>query len=191
MDLINALEKRRTIRKYTQQKIPLEVLEEIIRVTRLSPSASNRQPLEYLLITDDEKIEKVFETVKWAGYITPKGNPQEGEKPTAYAVILIREDLKTTFTTHDVGAAAQSMMLAALNEGIASCWLGSVDREKLRSNFNIPMKYVIDTVIAMGYPAEESEVFDMDDSVKYFKEGNKYHVPKRKTEDILHINKLK
>lgn len=191
MEFTDVLVKRRTIRKYRQEKIPLERIEGILECARLSPSASNRQPLEYLVIIDENKLEDVFQTVKWAGYIAPEGNPEEGEKPVAYVVILIRSDLKSAFTSHDAGAAAQSILLACFNEGIGTCWLGSVDRERLRSSLAIPDRYIIDTVIAMGYPAESSEIFDITDSVKYFRKDNTYHVPKRRIEDILHINNMK
>ena len=83
------------------------------------------------------------------------------------------------------------MILAALEKGIGSCWLLSVDREKLREILNIPENYKIDSVLALGYPDENPVIEDMKDSIKYWKDqAGQLHVPKRKLEDVIHFNKF-
>ncbi|MCK7496660.1 MAG: nitroreductase family protein [Comamonadaceae bacterium] len=56
---------------------------------------------------------------------------------------------------YDVGAAMENMILAALAEGVGACWLLSIDREKLKGVLGVPDGYRIDSVLALGYPAEE------------------------------------
>lgn len=188
MNITDAITRRRTIRKYKQHKIPKDILKNLINAARLAPSAMNKQPLEYVVIDNKELVESVFEQVSWAGYIAPRGTPQEGEKPTAFLLILIKKELKTAYTNHDIGAAAQNIMLQAEEYDIGTCWIGSLNRENVREILNIPNEYEVDTIIAVGYKDEESEYYDSDETVKYDKINGKYRVPKRKLETIIHFN---
>jgi nitroreductase len=81
--------------------------------------------------------------------------------------------------------------LAAWGQGIGSCWLLSVERDKIRKRLGIPMTYKIDSVLALGYPNEEPIAEVMEDSVKYWKDSTgRLHVPKRRLEEIIHFNKF-
>ncbi|MFO7154327.1 MAG: nitroreductase family protein [Caldicoprobacter oshimai] len=191
MTVKEAIRARRTIRKYKQERIPLEVLKELVDGARLAPSAANRQPLEYLIVEDPSLLEPVFSTLGWAGYIKPHGTPKEGEKPTAYIVLLINRELDSAWAKHDVGAAVENILLGAQEYGIGCCWIGSVDRDRLREILQIPEKYIIDCVVALGYAAEKSVVEDEQGSIKYYKDENGVlHVPKRRLEDIMHVNRI-
>ncbi len=82
-------------------------------------------------------------------------------------------------------------MLAAEAEGIGSCILCNIDREEIQNIFKIPQPITVDSVIALGYKAEKSIIEEMDDSVKYWRDEHAVlHVPKRKLDDIIHINKF-
>ena len=83
MNVSEALINRRTIRKFKQEPIKEEQLKEIINYARLAPFAANVQALKYKIITDTELTDKIFNNVKWAGYI-PKGSPLPDERPPAY-----------------------------------------------------------------------------------------------------------
>ncbi len=190
MTITDAITHRRTIRKYKQHKIPVEILKKMINAARLAPSAMNKQPLEYVIIDDVQLVEKIFEQVGWAGYIAPRGNPGEGERPVAFILILVRKDLKTHFTNHDIGASAQNIMLQAEEFDIGTCWIGSLNRERVRLILDVPERYELDTLIALGYKDEQSEYYDSDETVKYEKTDGKYTVPKRKLKTITHFNKF-
>ncbi len=187
METKQTIEGRRTIRKYQQKEIPREVLKELVNAARLAPSAANMQPLEYVVVDEEPFKDGLFKTLKWAGYIKD-GTPESDERPVAYIVILIRKERKTTYSGHDSGAAAENIMLLAHDKGIGSCWIGSVDRERAREILAVPEDCIIDTVVALGYRGEESEVYDSDETVKYERENGKYHVPKRPLEKIIHWN---
>ena len=134
---------------------------------------------------------QVFATIGWAGYITPKWTPDVTERPKAYIIILVREDLQKYYKW-DVGLAAENIMLTAEEEDIGSCMLLKVNRDILKKIFRIPDMYLIDAVIALGYKAETVVMETMTDSVKYWRDENEVlHVPKRKLTDILHINSFK
>lgn len=189
MEIREIIKQRRTIRRFKQDPIPEEVLRDLVDCARLAPSASNMQPLEYVVVTEKEVCEKVFENLSWAGYIAPKGTPKEGEKPTAYIVVLVNKSRATRWIGHDIGAAFENILLTAWGLGIGSCVIASVKRENIRELLNVPEEYDIDSVIALGYKAHESFVEDNDETVKYYvdEEGN-YHVPKRPLEKIIHFN---
>lgn len=182
---------RRTIRQFKQDPIPIEYLEKCIEAARFAPSASNLQPLEFFLIIDAEKVKEVFPMLKWAAYISPKGNPQEGRKPTAYLALLVNKSIRETGAEYDVGAAVENFILSAWSFGIGSCWMVSVDRIRFRDVFNVPQEYIIDSIVALGYPDESPVVETADKNIRYWKDNNGIlHVPKRPLKDILHINSL-
>ena len=80
-------------------------------------------------------------------------------------------------------------MLAALEMGIATCWLGSINRKKIKELLKIPEDREVDTIIALGYPMERSVIEDGREDVKYWKDENGVmHVPKKGVEKLLHIN---
>jgi nitroreductase len=189
MDIREIIKQRRTIRKFKQDPIPQEILRDLVDCARLAPSASNMQPLEYIVVSQKEICDKVFENLSWAGYIAPNGTPKEGERPTAYIVILINKSRATKWIGHDIGAAFENILLGAWGLGIGSCVIASVNRKNIREILNIPFEYEIDTVIALGYKAHESFAEDNDDTVRYYLDENgNYHVPKRPLEKIIHFD---
>lgn len=188
MDLNEVIKKRRSIRKYKQDNVSEQVLIRLIEAARLAPSAANLQPLEYLVVNDKKHCKDIFKTLSWAGYIKPEGNPKEGEEPTAYIIVLVNSKIKSNSYEYDVGAAVENILLAAINEGLGSCWVGTIDKERIRKCFHLPEYLLIDSVIALGYPSEASVIEEAKDSIKYWKDDHAMmHVPKRKMTDILHL----
>jgi len=183
---------RRTIRKFQDKPVPEQLLKKIVNAGRLAPSGSNLQPLEFIVINKASLLGKIFATLKWAGYIAPEGNPPEGAQPQAYIVVLINSDIKKENGETDAAAAIENMILAALDENVASCWIGSVNRAELRKIFDIPRNYKINAVLALGYPDEKPVVVEAaEDSIKYWKdEKGVLHVPKRRLSDLIHYNKF-
>lgn len=189
MGIYEAAISRRSIRRFKNTPISPPVLERCVDAARLVPSAANLQPLEYIIVNDAEMLPQVFATLKWAAYISPKGDPPEGRRPTAYVVILKDSTVGVPSSAYDIGAAMENMILVAWEEGIASCPIASVDRDKLRKILDVPGDYEIPLVLAMGYPDEESVAEPFSGSVKYWKdEDGVFHVPKKKLEMVLHWN---
>ena len=180
---------RRSIRRFKDIPVPRQTLERCVNAARLTPSAANLQPLEYIIVDDEQLLPQVFSTLKWAGYISPAGNPPEGSRPRAYIVILKNSNVGLPASVYDVGAAMQNIILVALEEGIGCCPFGSHDREKLRGILNVPGDYEIPLVLALGYPDESPVEEPFDESVKYWKDENGVlHVPKKPLEMVLHWN---
>ncbi|WP_105615330.1 nitroreductase family protein [Vallitalea okinawensis] len=193
MDFFEVVKKRRSIRKFSQKKIDLELLVSCVDVARVSPQGGNKQPMKYCIITEDQLIEDIFPHTKWAGYLYPDYTPQEGEKPTAYIALLVDEE-KQTKADVAAGIVGQSILLTAQAQGLGSCWLGAIERGAIKELLNIPETYQLHSIIALGYPLEEPKVVDVgeDQSIRYFLDDDGcLNVPKRKMEEVLFINQVK
>ncbi|MFH2068182.1 MAG: nitroreductase family protein [Candidatus Omnitrophota bacterium] len=188
MTVYETIIKRRTVRRFQSRPVPEEILEKMVNAGRLAPSAANLQPCEFLIVDDPNLVAAVFATLQWAGYVAPAGNPPEGKRPVAYIVLLLNPE-KSRGGIADAGAAIENMILTGLEDGVAACWLGSVDRGQLTKILNIPNYCRIDSVLALGYPEQENQAEDFSGSIKYWldEKGN-YHVPKRSLKEVLHRN---
>ncbi len=192
LTVLELIRKRRTIRRYQQKRIPFPDLKEIVDTGRLAPSASNLQPLEYIVIDDPDLVEQAFEMTKWAGYLPPaSGRPPAGQTPVAFIIILINRDIRPNAGGQDVGAAAENMILTALEKGVGACWIASIDHAAMRNLLHIPDNYEIDSLLALGFPDEDPIAEPMQDTIKYYKDSTgRLHVPKRTLESVLHHNKF-
>lgn len=181
------LENRSRRRFHQDVAVDLETLRELVDLARLSASGANLQPLKYILSCDPERNDLVFPHLSWAGYLEGWDAPPEGERPTAYIVILGDKRIKLSFGC-DHGIAAQSIMLGATEKGLGGCIIGSIQREKLRKALNFTHDLEILLVIALGKPKEEVvlEEVGQDGSIKYWRDDRgTHHVPKRALDDII------
>jgi len=177
----------RSYRRFDESyQITYKTLEGLIDLARLSASTANRQPLKYVICNTPDKCERVFPTLAWAGYLKEWDGPSEGQRPSAYIIILGDKSITEAFGV-DPGIAAQSIMLGATEEGLGGCIIASVKREQLRNELKIPEKYEILLVLALGRPVEKVIVDDMKDGdVKYWRDPEKnHHVPKRPLNEII------
>ena len=189
MSLYELILTRRSIRQFKQDPVSKDILEKLVNSARLAPSGANLQPLEFVAVDDGELKKELFSCLKWAAYIVPEGNPKPGCEPTAYVVILVNLDIRESGYERDVGAAVENMILTAWEKGIGSCWIANADTDRIQEMLKVPENYRIDSVLALGYPAEEPKIEEMKDSVKYWKDSQgQLHIPKRRLADVLHFN---
>ena len=161
------------------------ILYELVKAARMAPAAANIQPLQYMIVHQKQLLDPVFDCTLWAGYLDNYA-PKPGFRPAAYIVVLINEDIKKAGNDNDAGAACQNIMLTAVEKGLGSCWIGSVNRKKLSKLLGVPENCKIHTVIALGYPAEDPVWEEMEDSHKYYlDEERRLHVPKRRMCDVI------
>jgi len=190
LDVYDVILSRRSIRRFQQKPIKLELLKKFVNAARLAPSAANLQPLEFFIVTDKELRSEIFNALSWAAYIKPTWAPSKDERPVAYIINIIK-DPKNPWYIRDVSLSSENIVLAAEAEGVGSCILCKIDRAKIKEILKLPEESVVDSVIALGYKAEKAVVEDMKDSVKYWRDEKEVlHVPKRKLEDMIHINKF-
>jgi len=130
---------------------------------------------------------EIFPCLAWAGYLKDWPGPEEGERPSAYIIILGDTRISRDFGC-DHGIASQSILLGAREKGLAGCMIGAVNREKLRDILDIPSQFEILLVLAIGKPGEKVviETVGADRSIRYWRDDDgSHHVPKRELNDII------
>jgi nitroreductase len=186
--LSNIVKTNRSYRRFIEkQPISEKLLIQLVNLARLSASGANRQPLKFLLSNTEEKNQKIFPTLGWAAYLKDWKGPEEGERPSAYIIILGDTNIASSFE-YDAGIACQSILLGAAENGLGGCIIGSINKDRLRENLGIPVPYVILLVLALGKPAEKVVIEDLDPGgdVKYWRDENGiHHVPKRGLEELI------
>jgi nitroreductase len=184
-DLI--LKNRSYRRFYQDMPVSIDTLRELVDLARLSASAANKQPLKYILSCDPQRNALVFQNLAWAGYLKSWPGPEEGERPSAYIIILGDKTISQSFGC-DHGIAAQSILLGATEKGLGGCIIGSVRKAELSQALSIPVDYEILLVIALGKPKETVvlEVVGAGGDIKYWRdEQGVHHVPKRSLAEII------
>lgn len=180
--------KNRSYRRFREEaSVEYETLRQIVDLARLSASAGNMQPLRYVLSCDAATNALIFPNLAWARYLGNWPGPPEGERPSAYIVVL--EDTRVEHPLHcDHGIAAQSILLGAVEKGLGGCIIGSVNKSKLRQVLKIPDRYEVLLVVALGKPKEEVviEGIPPDGSLRYWRDAQEvHHVPKRALDDVI------
>ena len=182
------IEKNRSRRRfYETVPISVETLRELVDLARLSASAANLQPLKYVLSCDPDKNALIFPHLAWAGYLTDWPGPSEGERPSAYIIILGDKEVSHS-TGCDHGIAAQNILLGAVEKGLGGCMIASIQRDGLRQALTIPSRYDILLVLALGKPKEKAalETVGPSGDIKYWRDSEGvHHVPKRSLDDII------
>lgn len=181
--------KNRSYRRFFEdEKICELTLRELVDLARNTAASVNFQVLKYKLVNQPEENKRVFENLAWAGLLKDWKGPEEGERPSAYIIVLCDKSISLSKPI-DVGIAAQTILLAATEKGLGGCMFGSIRREKLAEDFEIDLeKYSIELVIALGKPKETVKLVDLPESgsTAYYRDENSVHyVPKRSLEDII------
>lgn len=186
MSVKKLLEQRRTIRKFSDKKIPESLISDYINLARLSPSAANLQPLKYASVTNGDAVCEILKHVKWAGYLKGEYNPKEDETPQAFIAILNDKEVSSPYSQFDAGAAIMAINTAAEEDGVGCCIIGSVNREEVMKIIDLNEDFELLYLIALGYKKESPVYVDMkNDDVKYYLDGKTLNVPKRKLSDVL------
>ena len=147
MSLIDLILSRRSIRSYENKDIPEEALRQILEAGRQAPSAANRQPIRFVVVTDHGILKKLCDTL-----ITRFAK----SAPIAIAGCADVKSLLTgKWAVVDATIAMQNMVIAAWALGIGSCWIGACNEEKVRELLKIPDKWKFVGLLTLGYPAEK------------------------------------
>ena len=182
------IKKNRSYRRFYEDfAIERNNLEELIDLARWSASASNRQPLKYILSCEKDRNDLIFPTLTWAGYFKDWPGPSEGERPSAYIVMLNDTEITNNYWC-DPGIAAQNILLGAIEKGLGGCMFASVKKDELRSALKIDKKYEILYALAIGKPKEKVvlETVGPEGDIKYWRDSQGvHHVPKRSLREII------
>jgi nitroreductase len=190
MNTFHELVKRsRTVRRYKEEeRIPESVLIDLVDTARLTASAGNRQPVRFIICDNKKLNNEIFKLLGWLGYIAEDLGPKEGERPSAYIILLQDNRIRNASFQYDAGIVSQTIILNANYYHIGCCIIGAVNQEKLRNLLNIPGQYDIISVLALGYPLEEVQLEESKDEsdVKYWRDDSSvHHVPKLSLDKVL------
>lgn len=148
MDAIEALKTRRSVRVYSRQPAPRQILEDLIDCARLAATAINIQPWEFVVVTDPETLRKIAETTDHGRFIV--------DAPACVAVLC--QDTK--YYLEDGSAATENILVAAHAHGLGACWVAG-DKKPYAPNIcrliGAPKGYKLVSLVALGYPAEAPE----------------------------------
>ena len=152
MDTMEAIRKRRSIRKYTKEPVPAQTVKELLTAAMYAPSAGDAQPWQFVVVDRRDLLDKV-ETV----------HPYAAMAREAPLAILVCGDLKLEKYPGnwiaDCSAATQNLLLAAHEKGLGTVWCGvypNADRiPAFRKFFNLPEHVVPLALVVVGHPAEK------------------------------------
>lgn len=188
MNLEDLLTRTRSFRRFRQEPAVSEkTLIELVSLTRLCASAGNRQPLKYVLSCDPQRNAAIFAHLRWAAALRDWPGPAEDERPTAYIVIVGDTRIAKDFYC-DHGIAAQTILLGATERGFGGCMIASIDRPGLAQTLNLPTRYEILLVLALGVPGETVvlEHGKSPEAQPYWRDADGvHHVPKRSLEELI------
>lgn len=180
--------KNRSYRRFDHAaKLDEQTLRGLVDLARLSASGANLQGLKFMLSWQEDRNAVIFPALRWAGYLKDWNGPEEGERPSGYIIILGDTEISKNFGV-DHGIAAQSMMLGAVEQGLGGCMIGSIRRDELRQALNIPERFEILLVLALGKPVELVQLDEIgpQGSIQYWRdEEGVHHVPKRALDDLV------
>ena len=162
-------------------------MEDLVDLARHCASAGNKQPLKYIISTNEQKNEEIFSCLGWAAYLTDWKGPEKKEQPAGYIVVMGDKNVADKFWC-DHGIAAQTILLGARDKGLAGCMFGAINIKKLGRFLNIEENLEVKLVIALGKPVETIEIDQLGENgdIKYFRDENQvHHVPKRKLSDLI------
>jgi nitroreductase len=148
MDCISALKTRRSVRAYTGEPIPREVLADLIDCGRLAASAINIQPWEFVVVTEPRVLCAIAATTDYGKFIA---------QAAACIVVLCRD---TKYYLEDGCNASQNILVAAHAHGLGGCWIAGDKKpyaEKIRRMVGAPDGFRLVSLLAVGHPAQESE----------------------------------
>lgn len=175
-------------RFYQEDRISRETMLELVDLGRQTSSAANAQALKFKICCEEEENARIFDTIGWAGALPDWAGPEEGERPSGYIVILCDLALGKNKMTDD-GIVAQTMMLAAVEQGYGGCMIATFKRTQVAEILGIDTeKYSLDLILALGRPKEEVRMVPVkeDGSVTYYRdEAGVHYVPKRSLEEVL------
>ena len=189
MDVETLTKKSRSYRGYDHSvRISRDQLVHYVDITRFCPSSVNRQPLKYYLAYNEEDVRKVQGETKWAKALPELTLPHPGKEPTAFVVICQDTTIDQNLSRfqRDIGIVAQTILLAATEDGLGGCMIGNINAGSLSATIGLPANIHPILVVALGKPDETIILTDVTDSTNYYRDENDIHyVPKRSLADEL------
>ena len=162
MDLLKIMKHRRSVRKYTGEKIDEEKLEQILTAALLAPSGRAARPWEFVVVRDKEMLAKLSKA---------REHGAEMLSGADCAVVVFGDETKTDVWTEDCCNAMAHMYLMASALGVGCCWIqgrlrktpkGILTEDYIRGLLAVPENYRLEAIMSLGMPAETPAPYDLD-----------------------------
>ncbi|OBF24232.1 nitroreductase [Mycobacterium kubicae] len=148
METWDAIRARRNVRQYTTQPVSEEDLNRIAEAGWRAPSAKNRQPWDFVIVTDSAQLQELSTVWMGAGHIAAAA------AAIAFVVPVPSDERRKITDQYDVGQATMAMMLAATDLGIGTGHSSVGDQDKARAILGVPDDYLVAYLLGIGYPAD-------------------------------------
>lgn len=156
--LLDMMKNRRSVRRYSGEEIPEELLQQVVAAGLLAPSGRNIRPWELVVVRDKEMIEKLSQMRPGGSQILAGADA---------AIVVLADPLKTDVWTEDCSIVMSFMHLMADSLGLGSCWIqgrlrpskedGKMAEDIVKELLGVPENYVLEATLCLGMPAEHAE----------------------------------
>jgi len=151
MDVHTAIKTRRSVRAYKPDPVPEESLKRILEAARLAPSAANRQQWKFVVVRDPERRKQLSRAAHNQGFV--------GEAPVVITAVALDPErvmsCEVPAYAVDLAIAVDHITLAAVEEGLGTCWIGAFSQEDVKRLLNIPPRYKVVALSPLGFPADQ------------------------------------
>ena len=151
MEVSEAIRKRQSIRAYEDKPVPEDKLNRILEAARLAPSASNRQSWKFVVVKDAQQRRELGLAANGQSFI--------GEAPVIIAAVATEPKgimiCEVPRYAVDLAIAVEHIALAAVEEGLGTCWIGAFSQKKVKEILGVPEQYQVVTVLPLGFPRQE------------------------------------
>lgn len=155
-NLLKEIEQRRAFRALDEKKVPEEIINRIMTAATYAPSCSNNQSWRFLVATTDEALNKIRDALSGGNYWM--------KKAPVLVVVATKPDFDCQlsdcreYAFFDCGLAVENLMLQAFAEGLYAHAVAGYDPLKVKQAFGIPDEFIIITLVAVGYPGNDSHL---------------------------------
>ena len=163
MDLLEIMRSRRSVRRYTDEKISDEDLKKILSAALLAPSGHSKYPCEFIVVKNRELLERMSHC--------RKSNVAKMLTEANAAIVVVADKDKSDTIVEDSSVAMMNMELLATSLGIGNCWIqirgrdaedDSSGEEFLRGILNFPENFACQAVLSLGFPARPPKARELD-----------------------------
>lgn len=162
MNVLEAIRNRRSVRSYSSRAMPADVLERMRQALRSAPSANNQQPWHFIFVVDAELRRKLAQVAN--------GQTWMADAPVTVVACGLSEQAykkmggRGNSADIDVAIAVDHLTLAAVAEGLATCWIGAFNEEQAKRLLEVPAQVKIVTMTPLGYPASPGLNYPLDEA---------------------------
>ncbi len=159
MDFYEVIQSRKSVRNYSSEPIPAEIIDKMLEAARLAPSYQNRQCWHYIIVKTPEQIKKLALN---SGLV---GKVNYFIKDAPLIVVACADPAKSgglnnkDYYLVDTAISFQQMMLTAWNYGIGSCWLAAFNEKKVKDILKIPERIKVVALSPFGYPKDKETIY--------------------------------